>query len=160
MKKFFTDVAVIGGGGAGLRAAIAAKEKVPSLKVLLLSKKPLGIGGTTAIACSDRMAFHATLPYTLPEKDNWRHHAMDIYRTGGEVSDYNLAEILARESADALEYLLNLNVPFVKTKDGKVDQFLTDGSIYPRSLLRWTRDRRGDTQGTLEKVQSFEHRPS
>ncbi|WP_448521677.1 FAD-binding protein [Pseudothermotoga sp.] len=133
MKKFFTDVAVIGGGGAGLRAAIAAKEKVPSLKVLLLSKKPLGIGGTTAIACSDRMAFHATLPYTLPEKDNWRHHAMDIYRIGGEVSDYNLAEILARESADALEYLLNLNVPFVKTKDGKVDQFLTDGSIYPRA---------------------------
>lgn len=124
---------MIGGGGAGLRAAIAAKEKVPSLKVLLLSKKPLGIGGTTAIACSDRMAFHATLPYTLPEKDNWRHHAMDIYRIGGEVSDYNLAEILARESADALEYLLNLNVPFVKTKDGKVDQFLTDGSIYPRA---------------------------
>ncbi|MDI6863450.1 MAG: FAD-binding protein [Pseudothermotoga sp.] len=133
MKKFFADVVVVGGGGAGLRAAIAAKEKAPSLKVLLLSKKPLGVGGTTAIACSDRMAFHATLPYTLPEKDNWRHHAMDIYRIGGEVSDYNLAEILARESADALEYLLNLGVPFVKTNDGKVDQFLTDGSIYPRA---------------------------
>ncbi|WP_448524003.1 FAD-binding protein [Pseudothermotoga sp.] len=133
MKKFFADVAVIGGGGAGLRAAIAAKEKAPSLKVLLLSKKPLGVGGTTAVACSDRMAFHATLSYTLPEKDNWRYHAMDIYRIGGEVSDYNLAEILARESADALEYLLNLGVPFAKTKDGRVDQFLTDGSIYPRA---------------------------
>lgn len=133
MKKLFTDVAVIGGGGAGLRAAIAAKEKIPSLKVMLLSKKPLGAGGTTAIACSDRMAFHATLPYTLPEKDNWRHHAMDIYRIGGEVSDYNLAEILAKESADALEYLLGLNVPFARTKDGKIDQFLTDGSIYPRA---------------------------
>lgn len=133
MKKFFADVVVVGGGGAGLRAAIAAKEKVPSLKVLLLSKKPLGIGGTTAIACSDRMAFHATLPYTLPEGDNWRYHAMDIYRIGGEVSDYNLAEILARESADALEYLLNLGVPFARTKDGRLDQFLTDGSIYPRA---------------------------
>lgn len=133
MKKLFTDVAVIGGGGAGLRAAIAAKEKIPSLKVMLLSKKPLGVGGTTAIACSDRMAFHATLPYTLPERDNWRYHAMDIYRIGGEVSDYNLAEILAKESADALEYLLSLNVPFARTKDGKIDQFLTDGSIYPRA---------------------------
>lgn len=133
MKKFFTDVAIIGGGGAGLRAAITAKEKFPSLNVMLLSKKPLGVGGTTAIACSDRMAFHATLPYTLPEKDNWRHHAMDIYRIGGEVSDYNLAEILAKESADTLEYLLNLGVPFVKKQDGKIDQFLTDGSIYPRA---------------------------
>lgn len=133
MKKFFADVVVVGGGGAGLRAAIAAKEKAPSLNVLLLSKKPLGIGGTTAIACSDRMAFHATLPYTLPEGDNWRYHAMDIYRIGGEVSDYNLAEILARESADALEYLLNLGVPFARTKDGRLDQFLTDGSIYPRA---------------------------
>jgi len=133
MKKFFADVVVVGGGGAGLRAAIAAKEKAASLKVLLLSKKPLGIGGTTAIACSDRMAFHATLPYTLPEGDNWRYHAMDIYRIGGEVSDYNLAEILARESADALEYLLNLGVPFARTKDGRLDQFLTDGSIYPRA---------------------------
>ncbi|KAF2958865.1 succinate dehydrogenase [Thermotoga sp. Ku-13t] len=133
MKKLFTDVAIIGGGGAGLRAAIAAKEKIPSLKVMLLSKKPLGVGGTTAIACSDRMAFHATLPYTLLEKDNWRHHAMDIYRIGGEVSDYNLAEILAKESADALEYLLSLSVPFARTKDGKIDQFLTDGSIYPRA---------------------------
>ena len=133
MKKFFADVVVVGGGGAGLRAAIAAKEKAASLKVLLLSKKPLGVGGTTAIACSDRMAFHATLPYTLPEGDNWRYHAMDIYRIGGEVSDYNLAEILARESADALEYLLNLGVPFARTKDGRLDQFLTDGSIYPRA---------------------------
>ena len=133
MKKFFADVVVVGGGGAGLRAAIAAKEKAPSLNVLLLSKKPLGVGGTTAIACSDRMAFHATLPYTLPEGDNWRYHAMDIYRIGGEVSDYNLAEILARESADALEYLLNLGVPFARTKDGRLDQFLTDGSIYPRA---------------------------
>lgn len=133
MKKLFTDVAIIGGGGAGLRAAIAAKEKVPSLNVMLLTKKPLGVGGTTAIACSDRMAFHATLPYTLPEKDNWRHHAMDIYRIGGEVSDYNLAELLAKESADALEYLLNLGVPFVKKLDGKIDQFLTDGSVYPRA---------------------------
>ncbi len=35
--------------------------------------------GVTAKAYSDRMAFHATLPYTQPgSEDNWRYHADDI----------------------------------------------------------------------------------
>ncbi|HBT25988.1 MAG TPA: succinate dehydrogenase, partial [Pseudothermotoga sp.] len=105
MKNFFADVVVIGAGGAGMRAALAAKETAPELAVILLSKKPLGKGGTTALACSDRMAFHATLPYTAPVQNNWKEHAMDIYRIGGEVSDYDLAEVLSKESAGALEYL-------------------------------------------------------
>ncbi|GAB4310498.1 FAD-binding protein [Pseudothermotoga sp.] len=133
MKNFFADVVVVGAGGAGMRAALAAKETAPELDVILLSKKPLGKGGTTALACSDRMAFHATLPYTAPVQNNWKEHAMDIYRIGGEVSDYDLAEILSKESAGALEYLINIGVPFVKTADGRVDQFLTDGSVYPRA---------------------------
>lgn len=133
MKRICADVVVIGAGGAGMRAALSAKETAPELNVLLVSKKPVGKGGTTALACSDRMAFHATLPYTLPVQDNWKHHALDIYKIGGEVSDYNLAEILAKESHEAVEYLLRIGVPFVKTKDGTVDQFLTDGSIYPRA---------------------------
>ncbi|MFN3282807.1 MAG: FAD-binding protein [Pseudothermotoga sp.] len=133
MKRIYADVVVIGAGGAGMRAALSAKETAPELNVLLVSKKPVGKGGTTALACSDRMAFHATLPYTLPVQDNWKHHALDIYKIGGEVSDYNLAEILAKESREAVEYLLRIGVPFVKTKDGTVDQFLTDGSIYPRA---------------------------
>ncbi len=133
MKRICADVVVIGAGGAGMRAALSAKEATPELNVLLVSKKPIGKGGTTALACSDRMAFHATLPYTLPVQDNWKHHALDIYKIGGEVSDYNLAEILAKESHEAVEYLLRIGVPFVKTKDGTVDQFLTDGSIYPRA---------------------------
>lgn len=133
MKRIFADVVVIGAGGAGMRAALSAKETVPELDVLLVSKKPVGKGGTTALACSDRMAFHATLPYTLPVQNNWEDHALDIYKIGGEVSDYDLAETLAKESHEAVEYLLKIGVPFVKTKEGRVDQFLTDGSVYPRA---------------------------
>ena len=82
------DVLVIGGGSAALRAAIAAKEANPGLRVALATKGRLGKSGVTANACSDRMAFHAVLDHTEPGgADAWKYHADDIYRIGGMVSD-------------------------------------------------------------------------
>src|SRR4030042_744154 len=117
MERIKSDVLIVGVGGAGLRAAIEAKETFPKGKILLVTKGFLGTAGVTATACSDRMAFHATLPYTEPGgPDNWKYHAEDIYRIGGYVSDGDLAIILAKESQAAFEYLDRLGVPFVKRK--------------------------------------------
>jgi succinate dehydrogenase / fumarate reductase flavoprotein subunit len=128
------DVLVIGGGGAALRAALAAHETAPQLDILLVTKGALGASGVTATACSDRMAFHATLPTTEPGgPDAWRHHADDIYRIGGQVSDADLAAVLAREAASAFDYLDRLGVPWARQADGRVDQFHTDGSTYARA---------------------------
>ncbi|WP_162991060.1 FAD-binding protein [Biomaibacter acetigenes] len=93
MKILDCDILVVGGGGAALRAAIAAKEYNKDLRVLIATKGKLGKSGVTATACSDRMAFHATLDHTEPGgPGSWRYHADDIYRIGGKVSDYKLAE--------------------------------------------------------------------
>ena len=128
------DVLIIGGGGAALRAAIAAHEANPSLGILLVTKGTLGASGVTATACSDRMAFHATLPTTEPGgPDAWRYHADDIYRIGGYVSDWDLAEVLAREAAGAFTYLESLGVPWARNPDGSPAQFVTDGSAYARA---------------------------
>ena len=90
-----TDVLVVGAGGAGLRAAIAAHEA--GAKVLVTTRGKLGESGLTASAFSDRMAFHATLPHTPPGgANNWKEHARDIHCGGGEVSDGRLAETLGR----------------------------------------------------------------
>ncbi|MCR4425800.1 MAG: FAD-binding protein [Firmicutes bacterium] len=127
-------VLVIGSGGAALRAAIAAWESAPSLRVVLATRGVLGGSGVTAKACSDRMAFHVTLPTTPPGgPDNWIYHAQDIFNIGGQVSDEPLAEILARGSAEAFRYLDSLGVPFAKRPDGTPLQFVTDGSEYPRA---------------------------
>lgn len=127
------DVVVIGGGGAALRAALAVKDENATLRVALVTKGKLGHSGVTAIACSDRMAFHATLAQTPPSGlDGWPLHANDIYKLGGEVSDRNLADILAGNAAEAFEYLTKIGVPWTQ-KNGKVDQFITDGSDYPRA---------------------------
>ena len=133
MREYSCEVLIIGGGGAALRAALAIVEKEPSARVILVTKGKLGKSGVTATACSDRMAFHATLPFTEPQgEDNWRYHADDIYRIGGYVSDEGLAQILAKSSGEAFEYLDSLGVPWVK-KEGKPEQFVTDGSQYARA---------------------------
>jgi len=113
------DVLVIGGGCAALRVSLATKGR-------------LGKSGVTANACSDRMAFHAVLDHTEPRGDAWRHHADDIYRIGGMVSDRTLAEVLAKGGKEAFDYLDALGVPFVK-KEGLADQFITDGSEFARA---------------------------
>jgi len=133
MKKYGCDVLIVGGGGAALRAALAVVEKEPEAKVMLVTKGKLGRSGVTANACSDRMAFHVSLPFTEPKgKDNYKYHAEDIYKIGGYISDEDLAYILAKNSQEAFEYLDKIGVPWVK-KNGKPDQFLTDGSKYARA---------------------------
>lgn len=135
MRVVRCPVLVIGAGGAGLRAALAASRTLADPRgVLIATKGELGKSGTTALACSDRMAFHATLPHTEPGGPyNWIHHAEDIYRIGGCVSDADLAAILARCSADAFGFLDSLGVPFARGKDGRVHQFVTDGSEFARA---------------------------
>jgi succinate dehydrogenase/fumarate reductase flavoprotein subunit len=156
-KKIRCDVLVIGGGGAGLRAAIEAKETFPKGRIILVSKGIIGQSGVTATACSDRMAFHATLPHTEPGAPiPWRHHAEDIYRIGGYVSDGNLAAILAKGAREAFDDLDQLGVPFVRKPDGLVDQFITDGSDYARACYTGPRTAVHIEQALMKKISSMD----
>ena len=134
MNETRCDVLIVGAGGAALRAAIAAHKRDHNLRVLVATKGELGHSGVTAWACSDRMAFHATLKTTEPGGDDaWVHHADDVYRIGGHVSDGDLAEVLAKNAEDAFDDLDRWGVPFARKPDGTVDQFVTDGSEYARA---------------------------
>jgi succinate dehydrogenase/fumarate reductase flavoprotein subunit len=155
LKHIQCDVLIIGAGGAGLRAAIQASETMKKGKVLIVTKGALGKSGVTATACSDRMAFHATLPETEPGgPDPWRYHAEDIYRIGGYVSDGDLASILAKEAQQAFEYLTLQGVPFVRREDGRVDQFVTDGSEYARACYTGPRTAIHIEEALLKKISS------
>jgi succinate dehydrogenase/fumarate reductase flavoprotein subunit len=159
MEHIRCDVLVVGSGGAGLRAAIEARETLKKGEVVLVVKGALGKCGVTAIACSDRMAFHATLPHTEPVgSDNWKYHAEDIYRIGGYVSDGDLAAVLAKGSQQAFEYLDQLGVPFAKTEDGFADQFVTDGSEYARACYTGPRTAGHIEEALLRKISSMDVR--
>ena len=157
MEFIECDVLIIGAGGAALRAAIEAKETFKESKVLLVSKGIVGKSGVTATACSDRMAFHATLPYTEPGgPNNWKYHAEDIYKIGGYVSDGDLATILAKNAQEAFEYLDRLGVPFIKRKDGRADQFFTDGSEYARACYTGPSTANHIEEALLKKISSMD----
>src|SRR5512139_817701 len=159
MEAMESDVLIIGSGGAALRAAIEAKETFPGGRVTILTKGEMGKCGVTAISCSDRMAFHATLPYTAPGgPDNWKHHARDIYQIGGFVSDGDLAAILARESGAAFEFLDRLGVTFARTREGKADQFITDGSEHARACYTGPRTANHIEEALVRRVSSLEIR--
>jgi succinate dehydrogenase / fumarate reductase flavoprotein subunit len=159
MEFMESDVLIIGSGGAALRAAIEAKETFPDSRVTILTKGEMGKCGVTAISCSDRMAFHATLPYTEPGgPDNWEPHAQDIFQIGGFVSDADLAAVLARNSGEAFAYLDRLGVPFAKTREGKADQFITDGSEYARACYTGPRTANHIEEALVRRVSSLDIR--
>jgi len=146
------DVLIIGGGGAALRAALEAYETDPTSRIYLVTKGKLGEDATTANAYSDRVAFHATLPFTEPGgEDNWKYHTADIYEGGGFSSDEDLAQILAKESKEAFEYLGKIGVKWV-TKNGKVVQENTDYATYPRACYTGSDTSRCIEQALIRKL--------
>ena len=81
----YYDVLVIGGGGAALRAVLAACEAHPGVRVALVTKGELGASGVTATAVPTEWPF--TPPcHTEPGADINDSMLVDIYRIGGYVS--------------------------------------------------------------------------
>ena len=85
------DVLIIGAGGAGLRAAIEAKQK--GLRVALITKSLLGKAHT--VMAEGGMA--AALGNVYAE-DNWQVHFRDTMRGGKYLNNYRMAELHAKEA--------------------------------------------------------------
>ncbi len=95
------DVVVVGAGGAGLAAAVAAADE--GARVVVLEKAPQ-VGGNTWLSGG----------YLNAEKDGDRAQAYvrDMLEAGGGVNDPGLVRTLARHSGEALAWLKSLGVEF------------------------------------------------
>lgn len=122
-----TDVLVIGGGGAGLRAAIAAREK--GAEVLLVSKSPPGYGNNTAIAGG---AFAAAGGWREP-RDNPEVYLEDTLRSGRFINNAKLVQTMARGSSQQVSDLERFGVNFVKM-EGALRVSQVPGHTYPRNI--------------------------
>jgi fumarate reductase (CoM/CoB) subunit A len=103
-----TDVLVIGSGGAGLRAAIEAREQ--GCDVLLVSKSALGRGNNTAVAGG---AMAAATGWPDP-KDHPKVHFDDTLAAGRFINDHRLVKILVHGAEQQVHDLERFGVEFAK----------------------------------------------
>ena len=106
------DVVIIGSGGAGLRAALAAAE-LGARPVLLTKGEPQRSGGTL----SAHYSFCAVLPTAKPG-DSPDVFAGDILRSGEGIPDPRLVRVLAERAGEAVAFAERLGVSFDLEEDG------------------------------------------
>ena len=109
------DVVVLGAGGAGLRAAIAASSA--GCSVALICKSLLGKAHT--VMAEGGIA--ASLG-NVDSADNWQVHFADTMRGGQMINDWRMAEIFAKEVPDRVYELERWGALFDRTAQGTISQ--------------------------------------
>jgi succinate dehydrogenase / fumarate reductase flavoprotein subunit len=138
------DVVVIGAGGAGLRAAVEAKER--GLRTALICKSLLGKAHTVMAEGGAAAAMGNVWP-----EDNWQVHFRDTMRGGKMLNNWRMAQLHAQESPDRIYELERWGALFDRTKDGRILQRDFGGHRYAR--LAHVGDRTG-----LELIRTLQQR--
>jgi succinate dehydrogenase/fumarate reductase flavoprotein subunit len=121
-----TDVLIVGAGGAGMYAAIAA-ARAGAERVLLADKSLVGRGGATVMA---QMTVAAALGEECP--DEWTAHLEDTLASGRGLCDENLAALLCREAPVRVREMAEWRVGWARRADGHIAQVTAPGHSRPR----------------------------
>jgi succinate dehydrogenase / fumarate reductase flavoprotein subunit len=132
-SKRSCDVLIIGGGSAGLRAAIEAHDA--GADVLIISKSRKGDPHTVLA----RGGINAALG-TMDPEDNWMIHAADTLREGEFLADYERVELLCKNAPDTINDLVDWGARFHREKDGRLTQRFFGAHTYRRTVFYedWT----------------------
>ena len=125
LERHKYDVLVIGAGGAGLRAAVEARES--GLRVAIICKSLFGKAHTVMAEGGAAASMG-----NVNDKDSWMVHFRDTMRGGKFLNHYRMAELHAKESPDRIWELETWGALFDRTKEGKISQRNFGGHEYPR----------------------------
>ncbi len=125
-ETVYCDVLVIGGGGAGLRSAIAARLR--GADVLLISKSRVGYSTNTFIS---KAVIAATGWGTSEDRDVV--HLADTVKGGRFLNDQAMAAKVAEQAHSEIAFLMECGVRFGMEK-GKPGLMHTPGHRYPRHV--------------------------
>ncbi|HLN25188.1 MAG TPA: fumarate reductase (quinol) flavoprotein subunit [Patescibacteria group bacterium] len=112
MDVIVTDVAIVGAGGAGLRAAIAAAQSDPSLNIALISKVyPMR---------SHTVAAEGGAAGVIKDNDSLDNHFNDTVTGGDWLSDQDAVEMFVNTAPKELLQMEHWGCPWSREPDGKV----------------------------------------
>ena len=128
MKKFKTDILILGSGGAGLFAALHAHQADPSLSITLAVKGLLGKCGCTRMV-------QGGYNVALAAGDSVERHFMDTIEGGKWLSDQDLAWMLVSVAVERIRELENeLGCFFDRNPDGTIHQKAFAGQTFDRTV--------------------------
>lgn len=136
-KTLDVDVVVIGGGGAGMTAAITAKQA--GLNVIIVEKMSM-LGGNTVKATGGMNAAETHYQKEQNVSDTVDTFVSDTMTGGYDINNSELVNILAKESSGAIDWLDSIGAPLPKisTSGGATNKRLhapEDGSAVGPYLL-------------------------
>ena len=112
MDLFTCDVLVVGGGGAGLRAAIAVAETHPKLRVSVISKVyPMR---------SHTVSAEGGAAAVIKAEDSLDEHAYDTISGGDWLTDQDAVEAFVREAPEEMLRLEHWGCPWSREPDGHI----------------------------------------
>jgi len=121
-----TDVLIIGGGGAGVRAAIEAARQ--GCRVIVANKGPVGRSGTTPMAME-------ALQCVCTPGDSEELHFQDAVAGQRYLGDERLIAKMVREARQRVKDLEDFGVRFKRRPDGSFDPMHHPGQALPRTLF-------------------------
>ncbi|HRH80346.1 MAG TPA: succinate dehydrogenase flavoprotein subunit [Thiobacillaceae bacterium] len=111
-RKF--DAVIVGGGGAGLRAALQLAQA--DLKVAVLSK----VFPTRSHTVSAQGGITSALGNV--SEDNWHWHMYDTVKGSDYLGDQDAIEFMCRNAPSAVYELEHMGLPFSRLENGKIYQ--------------------------------------
>jgi succinate dehydrogenase / fumarate reductase flavoprotein subunit len=123
------DILVVGGGLAGLSAALSAD---PRLSLAIISRvHPLRSHSVAA-----QGGINAALGNTPEGKDDsWEKHAFDTIKGSDYLADQGAAELMCREAVPAIYEMEHSGVPFNRSPAGFIAQRPFGGAGFPRTCF-------------------------
>ncbi|MYS19182.1 succinate dehydrogenase subunit A [Streptomyces sp. DvalAA-14] len=125
VERHAYDVVVVGAGGAGLRAAIEARER--GMRTAVICKSLFGKAHTVMAEGGIAASMG-----NVNAGDNWQVHFRDTLRGGKFLNHWRMAELHAKEAPDRVWELETWGALFDRTPDGKISQRNFGGHEYPR----------------------------